>query len=123
MKYAMIPINRRYSDNNERIVRRVLISYIEKVDGVYQGTKLIEVDPYFKDPNSSQKYEFTDNEFWLISNAYVDSFTQNSLLNQKRKYEYDAGRLIETAIEFEASTNEEAISKFNSRKEPKDGRN
>ena len=119
MKYVMIPINRRYDDNNKRIVRRVLISYTKKVDGQYKGTKLIEKDPYFYDPKSSQKYIFKDDGFTLISNAYsgssiLDVF-QDSLIDLLRPYEFDAGRLIETAYEFMADSEEEAIKIFTER--------
>ena len=121
MKFAMIPINRRYNDKNERVIRRVLISYTRKVKGVYKGTKLVDKDPYFNDPNSSQQYVFTDDYFYLISNAYDDdSFAnalQNALIEEKRPYEYDAGKLIETAVEFTAKDLQEAMEMFHNRVE------
>lgn len=115
MKFAMIPINRRYN-GDKRIVRRILISYDKKVRGVYKGTKVIELDPYFKNPESSQQYVFESDCFYLVKDKYED-FIQDTLLNIKRPYEYDAGRLIEKAIEFEADTEEDAKDVFNHREE------
>lgn len=115
MKYALIPINRRIAEDGTRIVRRVLISYKRKTKkGIYKGTKLIEVDPYFNNPKSSQQYVFTDKYFYLVSNAYWDNALQNSLKDIRRPYKYDAGLLKEKAIEFEAPSNFHAIKMFNS---------
>lgn len=112
MNYAMIPINRRYNDNDERVVRRVLISYKKCTDGIYQGTKIIEKDPYFYDKNASHQYLFTDTSYSCISDAYGWDAE-----NVEHPYEYDAGRLYEKAIEFEADSDEEAIKMFNNRSE------
>lgn len=109
-KYAMIPINRRY-ENGVRIVRRVLISYIKKFNNEYIGTKLIEKDPYFKDPKSSHQYEFKDNCFRLIK----DDYGGNYLLNKFRPYVRSRLEFIDDAIEFKAKSDKEAISIFNSR--------
>lgn len=109
-KYAMVPINRRY-ENGKRIVRRVLISYSRKANGVYQKVKLLAKHPYFDNPMSSQQYVFTDKYFYLVSDAYNDS-QQQSLLNVKRKYEYNPGLLLDVAIEFEARSDSEAIKIF-----------
>jgi len=112
MKYAMIPINRRYDENNNRIVRRVLISYKTKDEyGVYIGSKIIEKDPYFKDKNSSHQYLFENDGFRLIHDAYGDDYR----LGEKRPYEYSAGELIETSFEFEATNKKEAIKIFTTR--------
>lgn len=116
--YAMIPINRRIGFDGERIVRRVLISYLTKVDGVYKNSKIIEKDDYFKNPNASQQYEFYDDGFKLISNGYSRTILdgiQNSLLEKLRPYEFDAGLLFETAIEFREENDELAIYKFQNR--------
>lgn len=122
MKFAMIPVNRRYNEKNERVVRRVLISYLTKTKkGLYKKTKLIEKDPYFYNKNSSQQYVFTDNGFKLISNSYDDgtfaNSLQNTLIEELRPYQYDAGLLIEKSIEFEAKDLQEAIEMFNNRTE------
>ena len=116
MKYAMIPINRKYDSRWNRLVRRILISYTKKVDGVYTGCKVIAKDPYFDNPNSSQQYVFEDNQFYLIKDAYEDVIQQD-LINVKRNYEYDSGLLSDTAIEFNSSSDALAIKKFNNRKE------
>ena len=116
MNYAMIPINRRYDEKGNRIVRRVLISFNYIEWGQYKGTKLIAKDPYFNNPNSSQQYVFEDTEFWLIKDGYSDDI-QSTLLNVKRPYEWDAHRLVEKAIEFIADSDEEAIEIFNNREE------
>lgn len=116
MKFAMIPINRRYNDKNERVVRRILISYTSKRQGIYKGTKLIDKDPYFNDPKSSQKYIFEDNCFYLVSDGYSDP-VQGTLLKIKRNYEFDAGLLYETAIEFQAADLQEAVEMFRNRVE------
>ena len=115
MKFAMIPINRRYN-GEQRVIRRVLISYNKKVRGVYKGTKIIELDPYFKNPDSSQQYVFEDDCFYLVKDGY-DNFIQSSLLQVKRPYEYDAGKLVDVAIEFTASDLQQAIEMFNNRTE------
>lgn len=114
--YAMIPINRRIADDGRRIVRRVLISFNYIEEGVYKATKLIAKDPYFENPNSSQQYVFTDTEFWLVKDGYSNEI-QSTLINVKRPYEWDAGRLIEKAIEFCAESDEEAIKQFRERGE------
>ena len=117
MKYAMIPVNRRYDSKDNRLVRRVLVSYKYKLkNGKYMKTKVIDLDPYFKDPKSSHKYEFKDNYFTLVSNIYEGAL-QQCLVNQKRLYMYNAGYLVEKAIEFEAGSNEEAIKLFMTRAE------
>ena len=115
MKYAMIPINRRYIAD-KRIVRRILISYDKKVKGVYKGTRVVELDPYFKNPESSQQYVFESDYFYLVKDGHDDPI-QRSLLNTTRPYEYDAGRLYEKAIEFKADSDEKAIKIFNEREE------
>lgn len=111
MKYAMIPINRRYTDDWKRIVRRVLISYDSMQNGLYKGTRLVAKDPYFSNPKSSQEYVFTDTDFWLVKDGYND-IIQSRLLNVKRPYQYSSPLLIETAIEFMANDDTEAIEKF-----------
>ncbi len=118
LNYAMIPINRRISIDGKRIVRRVLISFNYIEWGQYKGTKLIAKDPYFENPNSSQQYVFTDTEFYLVKDGY-DNPIQSSLINKKRHYEFDAGKLEETAIEFCANSDEEAINIFNNREDIK----
>lgn len=117
MKFAMIPINRRYDENGNRIVRRILISYNKKtLKGKYVSTKLIEVDPYFKNPNSSQKYDFYDTYFIHIDDRYHDEY-QKHLMNVKRYYMYNEGLLCDNAIEFTANNTTEAIEIFNNREE------
>lgn len=117
MKFAMIPINRRYNEEMKRIVRRVLISYKYKtLKGKYKGTKIIEKDPYFKDPNSSQQYLFKDKYFIHLTDAYNDEL-QQEVMNNKRFYMENEGLLFENAIEFEAANLEEAIEMFNNRVE------
>lgn len=117
MRYAMIPINRRYNDDGRRVVRRVLISYKYKtLNGEYKDTKIIEKDPYFKDPNSSQQYVFENNYFIHTEDRY-NLGDQKCLLNTKRSYMFNEGLLDNNAIEFTAKTEEEAIEKFNNREE------
>ena len=113
-KYAMVPINRRYDNEGNRIVRRILISYKKRVEGIYKGTKVLELDPYFKDENSSQQYVFENKCFYLVKDHYNDPI-QDTLLLVKRPYEYDAGRLTEKSIEFKAESDDEAIKLFNER--------
>ena len=117
MKFAMIPINRRLGENGTRIVRRVLISYQSKTrNGHYKRTKLIEKDPYFKNPNSSQQYVFKDTYFVHLTDSYNNE-EQKLVMNNKRYYMYDEGLLIENAEEFTAETLDQAIELFNNRKE------
>lgn len=113
-KFAMIPINRRYDEEDHRIVRRVLISYENKDDqGVYQNTKLIETDPYFKDPNASHRYIFTDHCFELI----YDASGENYKLDMPQPYQYKRELFLDPAIEFEAASQPDAIDQFNNREE------
>ena len=113
MKYAMIPINRRYNDNDERIVRRVLIGYNHKYAGKYIGCHVVEKDPYFKDKNSSHQYIFENDGFTLVSDAYDGN--NNPIFGKKRPYQYDEGLLYETAVEFVAKDDQEATEMFNNR--------
>ena len=111
MKFAMIPINRRLGEDGTRIVRRILISYTRKVKGVYKGCEVIAKDPYFSDPSSSHQYMFNEEGFQLIRDCY--GFDTSVFV----PYQYDAGRLLESAIEFQADTVEEATEQFNNRDE------
>ena len=100
-KYALVPINRKILDDGTLEVRRVLISYKRKHKGIYRGTRIIDVDEYFTDKNSSQQYTFKNRYYVLINNSYTDNFIQNSLLGVKRHYRYD---LPIPSLEFEAET-------------------
>lgn len=117
IKYSMVPINRRYTGDGKRTVRRILISYKKRgFGGVYKGVRLVAFDPYFLDPKSSQKYKFDDKYFYLVSDAYQDS-VQSSLVSVKRPYQFNSGMLLETAIEFEAENDDAAIKIFEGRDE------
>lgn len=116
MKYAMIPINRRYNDKNERVVRRILISYKTKnKNGIYEKCSVIAKDPYFLDKNSSHQYQFDNDSFYLIKDIYEGK--ENFLLGVRRPYQFNEGYLAETAIEFTSRNILEAIKRFNDREE------
>lgn len=112
MNYAMIPINRRYTEDWKRIVRRVLISYDSKTeDGLYKKCKIIETDPYFKDKKASHQYKFCSKGFKCVEDRY-GGMDENS---EYIPFQYDARRLYETAYEFEAIDDKEAIKVFKER--------
>ena len=126
MKYSMVTINRKLEDNGILRIRRVLIQYEsseanEPTDPNrvnYRGTRIVEVDSYFKDTARSHKYQFEDDGFTLLSSDNLDS----CLKNLKRIYHYsNKAYTLEQKecqpIEFEADSDEEAIEKFNGRAE------
>lgn len=113
MKFSIIPINRKYDDNDNIIIRRILISYQDKKDAVYQNVSIIDKDDYFKDENSSHQYIFTPEGFKLIKT------TQNSgdeiLLDWLRSYRCYQDLFPNSGIEcieFECDSEKEAIEIF-----------
>ena len=121
MKFAMIPINRKYDENNNLLVRRVLISYTKKYKKrlcgesitYFTGTKIVETDNYFKESHS-HTYKFEDKGYTLLDcqNELKEMYPES--LYKLRLYH--AGSLVD-AILFKAKSNEEAIEIFNNRKE------
>lgn len=121
-KYAMIPINRKYDEDNTLHIRRVLISYEKKkkksLHGMpisyFEGTKLIEVDDYFKE-NHSHTYKFTDTTYTLVDCDAESKKLYGDMLSEPRKYHAFEGSTIYGAILFKASSDQEAIKKFKER--------
>ena len=114
MKYTMVAINHKKSEDGKPIVRRVLLEYkTRNLDAnnfyySYSGIRLVEKDPYFYDENSSHQYEFTDSTFKLTTNLY------DGELLEPRPYHY---LKYLPAIEFEADSDEQAIQIFNTKEE------
>ena len=121
MKYAMIPINRKITDDNELLIRRVLISYQKKkkksLYGMpvtyFEGSKLIDTDDYFKQ-NNSHKYEFTDEGYKLITCDSESKKIYPESLFEFRKYHCSTG--VFSAILIKANSDAEAIKMFKERK-------
>ena len=137
-KYAMIPINCKYDEEDRIHVRRVLISYKRRkvtskeffgnvYDHVeYRGTKLEAIDPYFLSSKRTHTYEFKDRYYRLVK---VDNRNTNKIIYNafkelygKRKYKgnifsHNKGR--PSVIEFECDNWFDAVTKFNNREELK----
>ena len=120
MKYAMVAINKKEEDDGIHI-RRVLISYLFKTKKIirgqdvtfYHGTRLIDVDPYFKFKNSSHKYIFKD-KYYKLNSANTDfPYAFYPSMYKKRKYR-NIGKL---GFEFKESNRQIAINRFRNRKE------
>lgn len=122
MRYAMIPINRKYDRQGNLVVRRVLVSYESKsiLNGIayYDNTRFIEKDPYFYNTHSSHQYTFDDEEYSLdsVDGESFECYTFKPEIFQRRKYHIINEFCID-AIEFEAESDEEAIKRFNERNE------
>ena len=114
-KYSCLVINRKMEE-----VRRVLISYkkkyVKKEVVYYGGTKIIDVCDYFKNPESSHKYVFTDKDYYVESVAEGHEYTEDELkrlINVKRKYHYfPYSALMLRPYEFSTASREEALAKF-----------
>lgn len=113
-KYAMVPINYKEDDSGKLIIRRVLISYKHKFinslgENFYIDTKILDVDEYFLDPNSSHKYDFHDNNYTVIEATLPG---EDHLIGVDRFY-HDS--FFIKAIEFKAFSDIKAIQKFQTR--------
>jgi len=122
MKYAIIPICSKFDDDGNVISRSVLISYKkvkkESVITVYQGTKLVATDDYFKDENSSHIYQFYDDGFALVDCKYPDQkarYKQAGVLNKVRPYHTIEIKYVDTTIRFRARDDQAALKKFKER--------
>lgn len=135
-KYAMVAINRKHDEKGRLHYRRVLISYKgkpvkEKVNNnivkiIYRNTRIVDVDPYFKNETSSHRYAFENDGYSLVDCAYDYA---SEILEEKRPYhsyiysgfdicDWSDGTLkITGSSEFKAKSDEEAIKIFNERKE------
>lgn len=132
-KYSMVTINHKLDENDNLLVRRILISYTNKVQDAknedvmnYVGTRFIAKDAYFNDKTKSHQYEFTDDGYKLIevTNEWKDLETYQGLVLKERVYHHfvDNNQSFwfppyAAPIEFEADTDEEAIQKFHGREE------
>ena len=113
-KYAFVAINFKEYDENEVYVRRVLIRYRSRnTRGDYVGTKYIDCDDYFKDPEKSHIYKFRDKDYKLVKGSSVD----NILEGVTRKYHVNHRVGKEFIWEIEAKDDEEARKLFHGRKE------
>lgn len=127
MKYAMIPINGKEDGHGNPIIRRVLVSYTStRTEGdqvFYEGTKIIDKDPYFSQKRSCT-YTFKDSGYTLdsIENPNVAFAIISGIIDKERQYHYNISSdiLKPPAIEFEADTVEQAKQKFHDRKELRD---
>lgn len=136
-KYAMIPINTKVDENGNRLVRRVLVSYLfkthKKASGfknlkvaTYHGTKFIFSDAYFTEDNPTHKYIFENKKYKLykVEGSPVSIlYTLKSGIYEKRTYHgvddkcgtYPA--FYPYVIEIKAKNDQEAIEAFNARGE------
>lgn len=120
--YAMVTINIKQADGGQTHVRRVLISYADKLpmeNGgvVYSGTKFIAADPYFSDASASHKYVFYDHAYKL-ADADIKSallYCLKAPIYDMRSYHSFDGPY--KAIEFASNSESAAIKRFNARKE------
>ena len=122
MKYAIIPICTKVDDDGNVVSRSVLISY-KKVRKfalftMYEGTRLIATDDYFKDENSSHTYQFYDSGFALVDCKYPEQkarYEKAGVLNKVRPYHTIEIKYIDTTIRFRARNNQAALEKFKER--------
>lgn len=94
-KYAYIVINQKIMSDDPFDIeyRRVLISYKRKrINGnvlTYKGTKIIDVDKYFKSKQANLKYFFADKYYYIeevkTPEIYGEELTKR-MLNVKREY-------------------------------------
>ena len=131
MKYAMVPINTKYNDMDQKLVRRVLISYEDKFtegrDDItyFKGTKLIDVDLYFLDNTKSHQYSFCDDFYRLVSSNSPNDFMYilKGMYEDRKYHVYKhldkfrdfSGNII--SIYFECNSDEEAKEIFHKREE------
>ena len=57
MKYAIVPINIKQI-NHDLFLRCVLIQFKNKNGNFYEGTRLLDCSPYFKDSSKALQYKF-----------------------------------------------------------------
>ena len=128
----MCAINRKYDENNNIVVRRVLIRYVGKPQvkmGVkyFNSVKLVFADPYFNNEKASHRYNLQDDGYFLLeckNDNLKQVYQKNNLLSEKRKYHIYPGDEYTTLFGnegsktiFKAKSDEEAIKIFNDREE------
>lgn len=122
--YAMIPINFKYDENDNLLVRRVLIEYKNKTQEknviYYENTTLVDVDAYFLDKTKSHQYVF-DNDGYTLIDVLDDKallYVLKSLVQAKRKYHsFDNSNEKVKAILFIAKNDNDARKRFHEREE------
>ena len=136
MKYLMAPICTKYDDDNNLHVRRALVSFKKiKSDGfggkIYLETRLVGLDDYFKNENSSHTYQFYDDGFALVDCKYPETkamYEKEGILGKVRPYHtlhmerycwVGEGKLAKATcpIVFRAKTDLEALKRFKEREE------
>lgn len=125
MKFAMIPINCKRDDENNLLIRRVLISYKFKTTRkdivTFYGTKFLLADQYFYSSDSSLSYKFKNGYYILntvsSNNSYYDEYIKNKNLFKKRRYHYSKYFMYEKDVEFKANSIQQAIEIFRERSE------
>lgn len=120
MKYAMIPINFKRDDEGTH-VRRVLVSYLFKVNKkyvvTYYGTKFITADDYFYSDKATHKYSFKNRYYRLLD---ANSLDYDSILFKKKRYHFKKYSFLYTDdVEFKSKSVTDAINKFKNRNELK----
>lgn len=122
--YAMIPINYKYDENDNLLVRRVLIEYKTKTqeDNIiyYNDTTLIDVDAYFLDKTKSHQYVF-DNDGYTLVDVLDDKallYALKGITSNKRRYHsFDTINKESQAILFIAKNDDIARKRFHEREE------
>ena len=121
MKYAAVAINKKLSEDDTWTIRRVLIEYKEISEDPNQreyfefyGSRLVDLDNYFKADDKSHKYQFDDSGYVLVSSSNVDSF----LSGEHRTYHFVS--YLNMPILFECNNDAEAIKRFQERDEKHD---
>jgi hypothetical protein len=106
-------------NKKRKFFRPILVSYISKdyknTTWYYRDTKLIEIAPYFKKvkPKTNHYFIFLDNGYGVESKKYTFSVDKSTVKPYIIPYHYKELPSIPKPIEFECSSDQEAIIKFN----------
>ena len=112
-KYAIVPINMKQIDDN-LFIRCVLISYKRLKGNIYEGTKVLDCSPYFKDSSKALQYKFEDDGYTLIMDGHGNS---DSLRMIKRPYHLHSSSIVDERLNgttFECNFEKVAFDIFHS---------
>jgi hypothetical protein len=106
-------------NKKRKFFRPILVSYNSKdyknTTWYYRDTKLLEIAPYFKKIKyrTNHYFIFLDAGYAVESKKYTFSVDKASIMPYIIPYHYKELPYIPKPIEFECSTDQEAITKFN----------